>query len=154
MKKDHLLKIYALISVFFLLLDQLFKYIARTNPYLKIPFGTKWIGWEYFSNTGVAFSIPFPNLILIIITPIIIIFLVHFLTKQKKISWSSFGILLIIAGAISNLIDRILFATTIDYFRILTGVINLGDVIIVAGASLLILEHWSKKEEGKGKTIK
>ncbi|MFA6486122.1 MAG: signal peptidase II [Candidatus Magasanikbacteria bacterium] len=40
---------------------------------------------------------------------------------------------LIFFGALSNLIDRVCFGYTVDYFFILTGYINLADVMIVVG---------------------
>jgi signal peptidase II len=135
--KVHLLV--SLISGLFLLVDQVLKYFARTNPDFTSYLWKPWLGWEYFPNNGIAFSLPFPNTLLIILTPLIILALFIFLTKQKTpSSYFIFGIILIIGGAVSNLIDRILFTATIDYLRILTGVINLADVMIVVGAGLLV----------------
>ncbi len=138
-----------LISGFFVLLDQTFKYTARLIPdhsYFPIPY----IGWDYFANPGIAFSLPFPNSVLIIITPIIVLLLVLLLlrsgTRQSNPLFT-FGILLIIGGAISNYIDRLLFEVTIDYFRIFTGIINLADVMIVVGAGLLLLSERKKEKK-------
>ncbi|MFA4831592.1 MAG: signal peptidase II [Patescibacteria group bacterium] len=140
------------ISGVFLLVDQWLKYLTRTNPDFTYYLWKPWLGWEYFSNSGIAFSLPFPNPLLIIFTPLIILALFIFLTKQKNPSFFFiFGITLIIAGAISNLIDRVLFAATIDYLRLLTGVINLADVMIAAGAGLLV---WMEVENKKTKLIK
>ena len=136
------------ISGLFLIIDQILKYLARTNPDLTYYLWKPWLGWEYFANPGIAFSIPFPNLLLIIFTPLIILGLFVILNKQKSPSlYFTLGILLIIAGAVSNLIDRILFAHTIDYLRVITGVINLADVIIVVGAGLLLWEEFTKKRK-------
>lgn len=140
------LVIFIITSGLFLFLDQFLKFLARTNPDFTFYFGTKWLGWEHLANKGIAFSLPFPNFILIIFTPLIVLVLFIFLIKQKRNILVSFGILLIIAGAFSNLIDRILFEATVDYFRILTSVINLADVIIVIGAGLIFLEQWKKKK--------
>jgi lipoprotein signal peptidase len=49
------------------------------------------------------------------------------------------GIGLIVAGAISNFVDRVLWGATIDYLRVLTGVINLADCVIVVGVVLPLL---------------
>lgn len=131
----------------FLFFDQLFKYFARTYPDYTYYLWQPWLGWEYFPNYGIAFSLPFPNTLLIILTPIIILVLFFFLAKQKKPAlFVILGISMIIAGAISNLIDRILFSSTTDYLRLFTGVINIADIIIVSGAGLLLLdEFWKKK---------
>ena len=54
--------------------------------------------------------------------------------------------ILILGGALSNFIDRLLFGITIDYFRILTSVFNVADIMIVVGAGLLIVEEYKKKK--------
>lgn len=129
-----------LISVFFLFTDQLLKYLARTHQTFSYYLGTKWLGWEYFANTGVAFSIPLPSLITTLITPVIIVILfIAWYRNRNKQGLFHFGIALIIFGAISNFTDRLFFGATIDYLRILTGVINLADIMIVSGGLLLII---------------
>jgi len=144
-RKVHFLSL--LISGLFLFIDQLLKYLARTNPNFTYYLWKPWLGWEYFSNTGIAFSLPFPNILLIIFTPLIILALFIFLTKQKQSSvLFTLGTTLIIAGAISNLIDRMIFAVTIDYLRVLTGIINLADVMIVMGAGLMVWREIGNKK--------
>ena len=100
-----------------------------------------WLGWEYFGNPGIAFSIPFPNILLIIGTPVVLLLLLSYVGKKATIVTDQvfFGASLIFFGAISNLIDRILFALTIDYIRIVTSVINIADCMIVIGTILLLV---------------
>ena len=134
-------------SGFFLLLDQVLKYFARLNPDFSFYVWNNWLGWEYLENLGVAFSLPMPNWILILATPLILLGLFIFLYRKKsKTNLFYLSLFLIIAGAISNYIDRVLFEVTIDYLRILTGVINLADVMIVVGVGLLLLGEYRKKE--------
>ncbi len=144
-------------SGFFLLLDQILKYIARGNTEFSFYVWKKYLGWEYFENSGIAFSLPFPNWLIIILTPIILLGLFYFVTKKKRPFGTSsgrvqpifyFGIFLIFAGAISNFIDRVLFGITIDYLRILTSVINLADVMIVVGAGIVLLDNYLRQKEG------
>ena len=144
--------IFLLISGFFLFVDQFLKYFARNNTDFTYYLYKPWLGWEYFTNSGIAFSLPFPNAILIIFTPLIILGLAILLIKQCKkkkscTSLFSLGLLLIIFGAISNFIDRIIFEVTIDYIRLITSVINIADVMIVFGAGLVVFGEW------KGKTL-
>ena len=94
-----------------------------------------WLGWEYFANHGIAFSLPIPNAFLIIVTPFILLGILLLLPKQKRLL-PAFGLILVTAGAISNFIDRLLYGVTIDYLHIATSVFNLGDVVIVVGAIL------------------
>ena len=144
MNKKIRLIIYILISGFFLLLDQNLKYIAKSNSDFTYYIYKPYLGWEYLINNGIAFSLPLPNFIIIFLTSIIILSIILFSLKKKdKTNLFIFSIFLILAGAISNFIDRILFLGTIDYLRIFTGVINLADIMIVFGVFLLI---WSYKK--------
>ncbi|MFH1947051.1 MAG: signal peptidase II [Candidatus Magasanikbacteria bacterium] len=156
--KIHLI-IYFFISGFFLFLDQVLKYFARNNSEVSFYVWKKYLGWEYFENSGVAFSLPFPNWLIIIVTPIILLGLLYSINKKKRPFGVSsgraqsifyLGIFLIFAGAISNFIDRVLFGVTIDYLRVLTGVINLADVMIVVGAGLLVLVSNERKRMNGG----
>jgi len=143
--KDHLI-IYTLMSGLFLLIDQLLKFLARTNPDFNLYIWKPWLGWEYFANPGIAFSLPVPNWLVLLVTPIILIlFIALILKSKKKNNLFYFSIFLIVTGAISNFIDRILFSATIDYIRILTGIINLADVMIVIGAGMMVMREWRRK---------
>lgn len=134
----HLISIYA--GGFFLFIDQLLKYLARTHQTFSYYPNTKWLGWEYFANTGVAFSIPLPSLITTLTTPVIIvILLIAWYRNRNKQQLFHYGMAFIIFGAISNFIDRVTFGFTIDYLRVLTGVINIADMMIVMGMILLII---------------
>jgi len=135
-----------MISGFFLCLDQAFKIIARVYTLHPVYLFKPWIGWEYFENSGIAFSIPLPQSLVIIVTPIIIVGLLFWLVRKKERSlFFLLGNTLIIAGALSNLMDRILYSITIDYFRILTSIFNIADVMIIVGAGLLLLNEIKTK---------
>jgi len=47
--------------------------------------------------------------------------------------WIFASLSLATAGALSNLIDRVVYGHTVDYILIFTGIINLADVLIVVG---------------------
>ena len=154
MKNKIRLTIYIFVSGFFLCLDQVLKFWARGNQEFSFYIWKNWLGWEYFENAGIAFSFPFPNWLIIILTPIILLGFLYFVTKKKRPFGVSsgqlhtifyLGIFLIFAGAISNFIDRVLFGVTIDYLRVLTGVINLADVMIVVGAGVVLLRCGDKE---------
>lgn len=123
----------------FLFVDQVLKYVAFHHPEYTKYIIDPWLGWEYFENPGIAFSLPFPNALLLILTPIIVLGLAMLFVKTSKEAKLSFqlGVALVIGGAISNFADRVLHAFTIDYLRILTSIINIADIMIVAGAILL-----------------
>lgn len=130
-----------ILSGFFLLLDQTCKHIALNNQAFSKYIIDPWIGWQFFANTGIAFGIPLPQPFIIIFSPIIIIGLVYWWQKKEITSLRFiYGSILIIFGAISNFIDRMLFAFTIDYIRVITSIFNVADILIITGALLLFLD--------------
>lgn len=148
MKKKVRTILYLSISGLFLIVDQVLKHFARANPDFKYYLWENWLGWEYLGNQGIAFSIPFPNIWMLVLTPLVVIgLLIWYYKKKKKTGIFYFGFYLIIAGAISNYIDRAVFYITIDYFRVLTGVINLADVVIGIGVGLLVFDYFGFKKK-------
>lgn len=135
------LAILASLGGFFVLLDQVAKFIARVHPWASIYIWHPWLGWEYLRNTGIAFSLPIPQSIVIFFTPLIILALCLSILKERRDKLYSLALILITSGAVSNFIDRVLWAATIDYIRIFTGVINLADMMIAGGLILLFFSH-------------
>lgn len=125
-----------------LLLDQTIKFFVRTHPSMVWHALSPFLGWGYFENTGIAFGLPFPRVLLLVLTPLVLLALFVWVSKKKRtMDW--LGAVCIIVGAISNLVDRLLFGFTIDYIHIATAVINIADIAIVLGACLFL---FSKKK--------
>lgn len=141
--KRHRLVI--LSGVFCIGVDQLLKYLAHTFPENTLYIIPHFIGWEYFANPGIAFSIPIPQFIVIPLSTAIIIGGILFLRKKPQNNYHIFGAALLIAGALSNLIDRSIFGFTIDYIRIVTSIFNLADLAIITGSILLLQGTKNKK---------
>jgi lipoprotein signal peptidase len=149
---------------FLFVLDRFLKWQALhewSNDFLL----NRFFGWHPFLNPGVAFGLPVPTSVVVVLT-IPILFLLAYLFWQTHIpypvsripvdrahgeSWGTgyglrvMGYPLIFAGALSNLLDRILYNHTVDYFLILTAVINLADVMIVVGFVI----YWLYKSEAR-----
>ncbi|HOX60826.1 MAG TPA: signal peptidase II [Candidatus Magasanikbacteria bacterium] len=135
-EKFRLLLAFAPGGIFFVL-DRLAKYLSVHRLAGRAPIG-RLVGLEYFENHGIAFSIPFPGTFLLIVTPIILFgFLLLFIKPHPNKFWYRFSLTMIVAGALSNYIDRVLYSYTIDYFRLFTSIINLADVSIVVGTIIL-----------------
>ncbi|MCF6277007.1 MAG: signal peptidase II [Candidatus Magasanikbacteria bacterium] len=135
------------LSGFFLFLDQSLKSMAVNNPSKSYYLIKNIVGWEYYENYGIAFSLPMPKFLLITFIPIIIASLIIFLMKTKKKKfWLIFGTSLVIAGAISNLIDRVFLGFVVDYFRVFTSVINIADIMIIVGGLILVVPSLKKKQ--------
>lgn len=129
-----------------IVVDQALKNLALTHQTFRWYVLNPWLGWEFFSNHGIAFSLAVPQAVTIIITPPVILVLWGFLLRKKVFSSELFlaGVL-ITAGAISNYLDRLFWHSTVDYVRILFSVINLADVVIICGAFLLWKNHQKIK---------
>ncbi len=139
------LTLYAAISGLLFCLDQYLKSIARAHPSATYYVLRPYLGWQYFANSGVAFSLPLPHMVALIFTPIILTALFILLFRYKNQPKFFFGLTLILAGALSNYLDRLFFGVTIDYLRIFTGIINLADLMITSGV-IFILFASPKKE--------
>ena len=138
----------ALVGFFVILLDQTAKWWAFTHPLVSGYLIKPWLGWELFLNPGVAFSLPLPNWLLIITTPFLLAWLIFYTVKKyespKATLYEITGLVFIISGALSNYIDRVIKAVTVDYLRIFYSVINLADIVIVLGL-ILILSNEIKR---------
>ena len=125
-------------------LDQITKHFARVHfqeTFQIIPF----IKFKFAENPGIAFSWQVPYWILIPVILFMIIFLTHqLLTKDlKKLEITSY--LLILSGAVGNLIDRILFQKVTDFISIGNfPVFNVADSCITLGVAVLLYQEFRK----------
>jgi lipoprotein signal peptidase len=148
---------------FFFIFDQFLKWQAlhsSKQPHIFLTY----FGWSPFLNPGIAFGIPIPNKLIIVLTVPVILVLMYLVFDPKKTSllkttalniptlpasqkiFTPIAILLILTGAVSNLIDRILYHYTIDYFLFFTAVINISDILIVSGFVLYFVQTCRQKK--------
>lgn len=147
MKKNNHLLVYIMVSGFLFFIDQLLKYFARINQGYSFYLWKPWLGWEYFGNTGIGFSLPVPNWLVVVVTPMVLLGLIYWFFKtykSKPFIIYHLSFILIIFGAVSNYIDRVLFGITIDYLRLLTGIFNLADLMIIIGVIILVVNIKKK----------
>lgn len=121
-------------------LDRLIKYLALhyTTDGVFL-FSPHFIRFELHKNFGIIANFPLPKFLIIAVSLLIIAFLIFSLLKtpNKK---TKIALALIIAGALSNLVDRIIYGYVIDYALILdTSYINLSDLLILAGIIVFVL---------------
>ena len=127
-------------------IDQVIKYIVI--EYLK-PIGVfelieGFIRLRYVENTGAVFgSFSSHTAVLTVVSIILLIVTVYFLVSQKnKSKLVSFTLLLMIAGGIGNIIDRIRLHFVVDYIEptfIDFAVFNFADCLITVGAFVLMI---------------
>lgn len=129
----------SLIIIFLIvIIDQLTKFIMIDKKISVIP---NFLELNYTQNTGMAFSLANNYLWIITILNIIIIgVLIYVLIRCEN--HMKVPITLIISGATSNLIDRILRGYVIDFIKVNLfdfPTFNIADILIVIGIILLIL---------------
>lgn len=150
-----------IIFIFVLIaLDQVTKYIAVNNlkPLGSISVIDKIFRFTFVENRGAAFGIfQGKTVMLSVVTIAIVIGIAYFyikLPKTKVYSCLKFSLILIIAGAIGNLIDRVFRGYVVDFFHatfINFPVFNVADVYVVVGAisMAIITTFFIKDEEGR-----
>lgn len=122
--------------------DQKLKLFALSQPQSHWYLFKPWLGWEFFPNPGIAFGLPIPNWLVVALTPVLLFLIFWWWFKQStKKNWTAAS--LVLAGALSNFVDRFRFEITIDYLRIFYSVINVADLAIVLGI-FLIITQWSR----------
>lgn len=127
-------------------LDQIIKYFAEINlkPIQSIPVLNNVLEWDYVQNTGAAFGVfSEKTALLSVITGIIIIIGVAALvTKKIKNKYLMTIAVMIIAGGLGNLVDRICRGYVVDYIRVLFidfPVFNFADILVTCGAAMLMI---------------
>lgn len=120
------------IALFTITLDQASKYLIRRY------------GGFYLCNKGVGWGISISSFWFWTMWIVIILTLAWFIRK-KHLSYSSAGLILILSGALSNALDRLIFDCVIDFIDIkIWPVFNLADASIVIGGIMVITSLKSK----------
>lgn len=137
-------------------LDQLSKYIAKIKLYSisQIEIIKGFFSLTYVENRGAAFGMfKDKRIILVGFTTIVIAVMIYYLLKNKSMNkLLRVSLILIIAGAIGNLIDRVLLGYVVDFFHLYIGnvfdwpVFNVADISIVFGTILLAFNLLFSKE--------
>lgn len=143
-----------------IIIDQITKFLAIKNlkPLGSISIIDKVFSLTFVENRGAAFGIfQGKTVILSIITIIIVAGIIYFYLKlpnSKIYNLIKFSLVLIISGAIGNLIDRLIRGYVVDFFHatfINFPVFNIADIYVVVGAFLMaiIVIFFVKDDEVK-----
>lgn len=147
-----------IVIVLLVLLDQLVKYLVKTNIPLgtSVPFLPGILALAHIHNTGAAFSmLSGARWFFVILTVAFVIFGMWVLLTGRlqhplgKWSWA-----LVLAGAVGNLIDRCLYGYVVDMFEVQFmhfAIFNVADIFVVVGGILFCIYylflHDKKKED-------
>jgi len=140
-------------SLILILLDFITKFliIHFFNVNEGITLINNFLKFIYIKNTGAAFGLLNNNIyILIIITIALIVYLIYELIKCKNKLYF-FSYLLILCGALGNLIDRVFRGYVVDFISFTLfghemAIFNVADIYITFGVIIFI---YSIFKEGK-----
>jgi signal peptidase II len=150
--------LYILLAVILIVIDQVVKFLVRAQIPMggHVPFIPYILELTYAQNTGAAFSILEKHTwLLTLVSSLVVIIMVVIL--WKKVITHPLGkipTVMVIAGGIGNLIDRIALGYVTDMFNTLFmnfAVFNVADICITVGGILLVIyvlffyEKYEKK---------
>jgi len=149
----YLLVIAAIIVV----LDQWTKHLVQT----LIPLGGSWSPWSWLApyarivhwqNTGAAFGM-FQDfgIVFTVLAFIVSIAILYYFPRIPRNEWGiRLAMILQLAGAVGNLIDRLTEGTVTDFISLGTfAVFNVADASISVGTVILILAMWISERKQK-----
>ena len=135
---------FALFTLLLIIADQVTKYftVSMLKPIGSVEIIKNILSFTYVENRGAAFGIlQNARWVFIILTIIAIAAIIIYLLKEKpKDKTLIFSLSLILAGAIGNMIDRILKGFVVDMIEVTFinyPVFNFADCCVVIGAILL-----------------
>jgi signal peptidase II len=144
--KNGAKRFFFLIVPTILILDQLTKYFISLNFKLHDSYFlmSDFLSITLIHNYGAGFGIlQNYRFLLVFITLLVLIGIVYYIKKEYNTltQFTFLGLLFILAGAIGNLIDRVLYGYVIDfiYFSFWPA-FNVADIMISIGVGLLILD--------------
>ena len=130
-------------AVFFFILDRLFKNLALAHFARAVGSPASFI---LFMNHGIAFSLPVPAIIFWPAATIALLAIVaSFTLAFRRDPPAATALFFVIAGAISNLLDRIQYNATVDYVLFFQrSAVNIADGMVVGGLLFLLLRRKNK----------
>ena len=137
------------IGVIIVILDQLSKMLMLNTEITIIP---NFLNFTYTQNIGIAFGIGNNMLAILIINVIILTSILVFLVlKRKKLDNITYaGLILILAGGMSNMLDRIFNGYVIDFIDVNIfnfPHFNIADISIVVGIIILFITIFKSFDE-------
>lgn len=136
--------LWIILSVIIVVLDQITKYIVvqKIDIDEMIPVIDKFFYLTLHMNPGAAWGIlQNGRLFFLFIVPIISAFIIYYMIKNKN-KFLRFTLALVLAGAVGNYIDRILFGEVRDFLLFYIGsypfpIFNVADIAVTCGTIAL-----------------
>lgn len=148
-------------AVILVLLDQGTKILAleRLKPLGSITFLPGVLDFTFVENRGVAFGMfSGQRWMILVLTGAIIGALLYYYKKlpdKKEYRWVRCALVMVLSGAVGNMIDRIFRGYVVDFFEftfVRWYVFNVADIYVVLGVIwLVLLMFFVIKDEPGGK---
>ncbi len=148
----------AIFSVFIILIDQLSKFLIRSNldQYQNLPVIKNYLYLTFVKNRGAAFGIlSGQRSFFILITIFFLIFIIYLYKKELSNTLSArVALVFLLGGSTANLIDRILLHYVTDFIAFdlfdfyQLPVINIADIFIFFGVLILIYQLMFSADRG------
>ncbi|MBK7866013.1 MAG: signal peptidase II [Ignavibacteriales bacterium] len=175
------------------MLDQLFKLAVKgfTIPFLGIDYDGMYLGESkpvlgsffrltFVENKGIAFGIELNPIVKVgvsLISVVASVFIVYYMKQiVEKNKGAAFGLALILAGAVGNMIDRVFYGAlfgyaplfyghVVDFFHVVFDVnifgyyidsfpiFNIADVAVSLGVAVLFIFYGKEEHEVVGEEI-
>ena len=146
-------------SAVIVFIDQITKAVTRSTMMLgeSKPVIKNFFHFTYVTNDGMAFGLNFPGGIYFfsLVSLLMTVFLGWYFWQEKNSNLTMrLSLALILAGAVGNLIDRILFGTVVDFFDFMIGsyhwyIFNVADSSVTIGMILYIYNAILKQSAVK-----
>lgn len=150
-KKTYKIIWYVILAHIICIADRVTKHIAMKLDG-TMESGIPFLSWSYVKNRGISLGIfySYSSISFILMTSIIcavIVVLAVYTYKRFKENYSVLGEMLVLSGALSNLVDRIWYAGVIDFIVVsyrdwCFPVFNVADIAIVVGVGIMLINLW------------
>lgn len=150
MKKKYLYIVLFIVGL--VLIDQVSKLLVVNYLTDKIVLINNFFSLDYVKNTGAAFGFFSGNIFfLVLITLVLVIYLIYELKQNIDKKFNLLFIILIISGAIGNLIDRVFRGFVVDFisfilFNSQMPVFNIADIFVTCGVAGLIFVIFKEEK--------
>ena len=139
--KNKIIKLIVILVAILVTLDQASKLLI--GNLVTEPIGNDAFKIEIISNTGLAFGFNDGSNVKNIFIMLFVLFIViKFVKDQIELidTKTAVALSMVLAGGLSNLIDRIFRGAVLDFIKIFKfPIFNIADILVVVGAILLII---------------
>lgn len=154
--------LYTIAIAVLVILDQVVKYAVKTSIPLggRATFIPHVLGLTHLQNTGAAFSMLAgggARWFFVILT-VVVVAVILWVLYRKKIThpFGCWMLALIAAGAVGNLIDRVLYGYVVDMFETLFmrfAIFNVADIFVVVGGIGFCVYYGFLHDKWKAKNM-